>query len=52
MRKVVYFHESSGEALQMAINEFAEGGYEILQISYCDVPSGHSCMVLYRAYKN
>ena len=49
MNKVVYFHEQSGTALEMAINRFAEC-YEILQISYCDVVSGHHCMVLYRDY--
>lgn len=49
MNKVVYFHEESGTALEMAINRFAEC-YEVLQISYCDVASGHHCMVLYRDY--
>lgn len=46
MNKVMYFHEQSGDALQMAINKFAEC-HKILQISYCDVSSGHGCMVLY-----
>lgn len=49
MNKVVYFHETSGGALEYAINKFAEC-YEILQISYQNNASGKSCLVLYKDY--
>jgi hypothetical protein len=49
MNKVVYFHETSGGALECAINKFAEC-YEILQISYHSSASGKTCLVLYKDY--
>lgn len=47
MNKVVYFHKSTGEELEKAINKFAEC-YEILQISYANQSGGKSCLVLYK----
>lgn len=49
MNKVVYFHETSGVALEYAINKFAKC-HEILQISYQSSTSGKSCLVLYKDY--